>query len=276
MKRTILILVTALAVLTVGFNQRTKEYVLTGQFYNTPSPGVIEKIYGKVKEIKVTNYLVKEENGKFVKDREFTAKDRVTFVNVEPTFKEEYSPSGIIAKSTSYDENGKVTSYWTAESTGKSINNMTYYSADTITAYGKATYKGTYLEGVKYYNPKNDTLYMSIKYEYDQNGNRTKLQTYNYKGEQGGYTLYKYNDKGLLIQTLGYNKDRNPTLQSDHTRSDKGDRLTSRQETFGANGRVINYTFKSEYDNLGNWVKSLMYVDNKPLIIRERQIKYYE
>ena len=88
--------------------------------------------------------------------------------------------------------------------------------------------------------------------------------------------MYKYNDKGLLIQTAGFNKDGNPTIQQDNTRSDKGDRLTSRQEIFGANGRVINYTFKSEYDKLENWVKSLMYVDNKPLIIRERQIIYYE
>jgi hypothetical protein len=73
-----------------------------------------------------------------------------------------------------------------------------------------------------------------------------------------------------------FNKSGEPTYQNDFTRSDKSDRLTSRNETFGANGKVVNYTFKSEYDKLGNWVKALMYVDNKPLIIRERQIKYYE
>ena len=274
MKRTNLILVTVLAVIAVGCSK--KDYVLTGQLYSTPSPGYIEKIYGKVKEVKITNYLAKEENGMFVKGNEFTAEDRKTFNNMEPTFMEEYSPTGIILKSVSYDQNGKVTSYCSTESSGKRINKVMYYSADTALGYGKTTYNENYLEEVKYFSPKNDTLFMSIKYEYDQNGNRTKMQTYDYKGEPGAYTLYKYNDKGHIVQCKPFNKSGKPLYQSDITRTDKGDRLTTRIEIFGANSRVVDYAFKSEYDKMGNWIKLLMYVDNKPLIIRERQIKYYD
>ncbi len=274
MKRTNLILVTVLAVIAVGCSK--KDYVLTGQLYSTPSPGYIEKIYGKVKEVKITNYLAKEENGMFVKGNEFTAEDRKTFNNMEPTFMEEYSPTGIILKSVSYDQNGKVTSYCSTESSGKRINKVMYYSADTALGYGKTTYNENYLEEVKYFSPKNDTLFMSIKYEYDQNGNRTKMQTYDYKGEPGAYTLYKYNDKGHIVQCKPFNKSGKPLYQSDITRTDKGDRLTTHIEIFGANSRVVDYAFKSEYDKMGNWIKLLMYVDNKPLIIRERQIKYYD
>jgi len=221
MKRTDLILVTVLAVIAIGCSKKTKDYVLTGQLYYTPSPGYIEKIYGKVKEIKITNYLAKEENGKFVKGNEFTAEDRKTFNNMEPTFREEYNPTGIILKSVSYDQKSKVTSYCLAESSGKRINKVMYYSADTVNAYGKTTYNENFLEEVKYFNPKNDTLYMSVKYEYDQNGNRTKLQTYDYKGEPGAYTLYKYNDKGLIVQCKSFDKSGKPAYQSDITRSAK-------------------------------------------------------
>jgi hypothetical protein len=276
MKRTILILVTVLVALAVGCSKKTKDYVLTGQLYYTPSPGYIEKVYGKVKEIKITNYLAKEENGKFVKGNEFTAEDRKNFNNMEPTFMEEYSPTGIILKSISYDQNGKVTSYCSAETAGNKIDKLTYYAADTAAAYGKTTYNENFLEEVKYFNPKNDTLYMSVKYEYNQNGNRTKLQIHDYKGEPGSYTSYTYNDKGLIVQCKQFDKSGKPTFQSEITHGDKGDRLTTDIETFGANSRLIKYAFKSEYDKMGNWVKALMYVDNKPLIIRERQIEYYE
>lgn len=275
MRKSILIVITGLAIITNGC-QKTSNYVLTGQLYDTPSPGSIEKIYGKVKEMKITNFQVKEENGKTLKGNELTAADRKTYHNMEPTFMEEYSPSGIILKSVSYDENGKVTSYCTVESTEKIINKITYYSADTALAYGKTTYNGNNLEEVRYFNPKNDTLYMSIKYEYDKNGNRVKLQTYNYKGEPGGYTLYKYNNNGFLIQSASFNKDGNPTSQIDCTRSDKGDRLTSHYQSFGTNRVEYSYTFKSEYDKLGNWIKVIMYMDNKPIVYRERQIQYYD
>lgn len=275
MKKSIFFVVIALAMITTGC-QKTNNYVLTGQLYNTPSPGAIEKIYGKVKVMKITNYQVREENGKIVKGNEFTVEDRNTYHNMEPTFAEEYNPSGIILKSVSYDENGKVTSYVTVESSGKIMNKITYYRADTAYAYGKTTYNANNLEEVKYYNPKNDTLYMSIKYEYDQNGNRIKQQTFNYKGESGAYTLYKYNDRGFLIQTAGFNKDGNPTSQNDYTRSDRGDRLTSHNQTFGANKVDYSYTFRSEYDKMGNWIKAIMYTDNKPIVYRERLIQYFD
>lgn len=276
MKRTILFLVTVLVALAVGCSKKTTDYVLTGQLYYAPAPGYIEKVHGKVKEIKITNYMAKEENGRFVKGNEFTAEDRKNFNNMEPTFVEQYSPLGVILKSVSYDQNGKVTTYWSAESTANKIDKLTYYAADTVSTYGKAIYNENFLEEVKYFSPKNDTLYMSVKYEYDQDGNRTKLQVYNYKGEPGSCWTYKYNEKGQVVQCIQSDKAGKPTFQSDITRGDNGDRLTTDIETFGANPRKIKYAFESEYDKMGNWVKALMYVDNKPQIIRERQIQYYE
>jgi hypothetical protein len=276
MKRPVMILVIVSAALAVGCSQKTNDSVLTGQLYSTPSPGIIERINGKVKMIKITNYLAIEENGKFVKGNEFTAENRKTFNNMEPTFMEEYNPAGTVLKSVSYDQNGKVTSYCAAEGTGTKIDKLVYYSADTAMANGKTLYNGNLLEEVKYYNPKNDTLYMSIKYEYDPNGNRTKLQTYDYKDQPGGYSLYKYNEKGLLVQQQQYNKSGKLTSQTDITHGDKGERIATKIELFGTNSRIINYTFENEFDKMNNWIKFLMYLDGKPVIIRERQIVYYE
>jgi hypothetical protein len=276
MKRPVMILVILLAALAVGCSQKTNDYVLTGQLYSTPSPGIIERINGKVKMIKITNYLAIEENGKFVKGNEFTAENRKTFNNMEPTFTEEFSPEGTILKSVSYDQNGKVTSYCAVEETGAKIEKMVYYSADTAMANGKAFYNGNLLEEVKYYHPKNDTLYQSIKYEYDPTGKRTKVQAYNYKGEPGGYSLFKYNEKGFLVQQQQYNKSGKLTTQIDITRGDKGERTATKIETFGTNSRAYNYTFENEFDKMNNWIKLLIYVDGKPLIIRERKIEYYQ
>jgi hypothetical protein len=276
MKRPVMNLVILLAALAVGCSQKTNDYVLTGQLYSTPSPGFIERINGKAKMMKITNYLAIEENGKFVKGNEFTAENRKTFNNMEPTLMEEYNPAGTILKTVSYDEKGKVTSYCAVEGTGTKIDKMVYYSADTAMANGKTLYNNNLLEEVKYYHPKNDTLYMSIRYEYDPNGNRTKLQTYDYKGQPGAYSLYKYNEKGFLVQVQQYNKSGKLTGQTDITRGDKGERLTTRGEVFGTNSRVVNYTFENEFDKMNNWIKLLIYVDGKPLIIRERKIEYYE
>lgn len=77
MKKSIFIVVIALAMINSGC-QKTNNYVLTGQLYNTPSPGTIEKMYGKVKVMKIINFQVREENGKIVKGNEFTVADRNT------------------------------------------------------------------------------------------------------------------------------------------------------------------------------------------------------
>ena len=54
-----------------------------------------------------------------------------------------------------------------------------------------------------------------------------------------------------------------------------GHRISQYQENY-TDGDKRGYRFDYEYDRTGNYIKVVYIKDDKPLIYRERQIKYYE
>jgi hypothetical protein len=161
------------------------------------------------------------------------------------------------------------------EAEGKIINKAIYYLRDTLIGYSKNTYTGNNLTEVKFFDSKNDTLFMSVVYNYDQDGNRIKFQTFNYKNEPGGYREFSYTAEGFLEHVRAYSETGEMTQLYDYTYNDQGDRIAELNNENIAKEVTIDYTYKYEYDKKGNWVKCVFYIDNQPYMLREREIKYY-
>ncbi|CEN52128.1 conserved exported hypothetical protein [Capnocytophaga canimorsus] len=107
--------------------------------------------------------------------------------------------------------------------------------------------QGNLIEANRYNSDGN--LYGKWTYKYDTNGNRIEANSYNSDGSLSGKTAFKYDTNGNRIEANRYNSD-------------------------GSLYATDIYTY--EYDKYGNWVKRIMYNNDKPESIDEREIEYYE
>lgn len=275
MKKTLVLIGIATMVLITGCNKNPEKYVYLGQLYMTWDHGGQEKIKGRVSKFKQTHFWAAEENGKIVKGKVLTIKDRESLANMGRDMTEEYNESGTVLRSTIFDENGKVLQDCKTNAEKSILLGSEYYTFDTLRAKVKYRYDGNNPVEAIAYNPINDTVFMSIKYEYDKNGFLIKSQSNNYKGQPQGYTIRNRNENGQVVQAQNYNKDGKLTSQTDYTYNSKGERITHHQQIF-ATGQVIDYTFSYEYDKTGNYSAIIFHKDGKPLIYRAREIEYYD
>jgi hypothetical protein len=274
MKKSVLIAAFFVCISVVSFAQQTENSVLVGQLYGTQPSSFFDKLKGCVKEMKQSNYLAGEENGKAVKIRVLTTEDRKTAPSGRDYF-EEYDQYGIILKEGVLDEKGNLLEYWDVDTDSGKILQAFYYVNDILRNDIKVKYEGNNLAETNYYQPGTNILVKGIKYEYDESGNRTKFKFINSANMVISYNIYDYNMQGLVESLKAYNRAGVMTAIYTYTYNSKGHRITQHQETF-ADGDKRDYRFEYEFDKTGNYIKMVYYKDNKPLIYRERQIKYYE
>lgn len=275
MKKLILVLVTVLATLAVGYSQKTKDFVYLGQMYGTFEHATQTMIKGKVNEFKQRHFWAEEVDGKIVKGKAITVEENKTLPLAFVNFTEEYNPEGIVKRSISYDFNGKVLQDIKVEAEREIIKKSEYYTSDTLTAYVKYKYAGRNLVEAIAYNPINDTIYMSVRYAYDPNGKIIKTETFDYNGNLQSYSLRTRNERGLQMKIENYNKEGKLTSQYDNKYNDKDERIETHQKVF-ISGLVSDFTFKYEYDKMGNNTVIVFLKDNKPFIYRVREIKYFD
>ena len=161
------------------------------------------------------------------------------------------------------------------EAEGKIIKKSEYYTSDTLTANVKYKYEGGNIVEVIAYNPLNDTIYMSVRYTYDPDDRIIKMETFDYKGNLQSYSLRTRNERGLQLKIENYSKEGKLTSQYDNKYNDKNERIEAHQQVF-TSGVVSNFTFKYEYDKMGNYTAIIFLKDNKPFVYREREIKYFD
>jgi len=68
------------------------------------------------------------------------------------------------------------------------------------------------------------------------------------KENQEDKWIYKFDDKGNGIEEYYYRPD----------------------------GTSTKTTFKYEFDSKNNWIKKIMYINEKPVLVNERIIEYYD
>jgi len=273
MKKSLFALVTFTVLFASANSQDTKEFVVLGQLNGTFGHGTQEKLKGKVKEIKQTHFWADVKNGKTVKGRIVTTQDRKA-TPLGRDYDEKYNELGIVTRSSTYDENGKVLLDIKASSEGKILKEADYLINDTIRTRVKYKYDGEKMIEADSKNPANDTLVSAIKYEYDQKGQITKVQNYNFRMEPQGYSLYDRDENGSPLKADAYNKAGKMTSLHAFTYDKKGDK-NGHHEVNYSNGEVTNYTFSYEYDKMGNYTAIIFIKDGKPFIYRAREITYY-
>ncbi len=154
---------------------------------------------------------------------------------------------------------------------------------------------------------KNDIVIDSINYKniksdiiYDSFGNKTEEINYNIDGVKDGKQTYKYNKNQQLIEAISYNNDNrdiykttikyhvnkniletslfteSPQFVETETIVKNGVEYT--EETTWTTEEMtlemkITYTYK--YDIKGNWIQKVVFENDLPLKIMEREIEYY-
>ncbi len=274
MKKSVLITAITLLISVNCLAQQTENSVLVGQLYGTQPSSFFDKLNGRVKELKQTNYLAGEKHGKPLKVRVLTTEDRKTAPSGRDYF-EEYDQYGTILKSGTLDETGKLLEYWDVDADNGKILQAYYYVNDVLRNDIKVKYDGNNLVETNYYMPGTNILTRGIRYEYDESGNRIKLQFINLANRVLSYNVYAYNTQGLVESMKAYNSVGIMTAIYNYTYNSKGHRMTQHQETV-ADGDKRDYVFKYKFDKMGNYTRVVYYKDNKPLIYRERQIKYFK
>ncbi len=99
-----------------------------------------------------------------------------------------------------YDENNHITKTINYDvSNGKLTNAISYYELHKCYEDGKIAESHFYLHGKEF---------MSIyKYQYDENGNKIRRDSYSPEGEFEFYTIYEYDEEGNLIYETLFDKD---------------------------------------------------------------------
>lgn len=145
------------------------------------------------------------------------------------------------------------------------------------------------------------SLHKKVTYKYDNKGNKTEENTYDSDGGLDYKGIYKYDDKGNIIEENTYNSDGSLFLKTTYKYDGKGNKTEENsydsdgsfdfKSTFKYDnkGNIIErnlynsdgssylkkYTFKYEYDEIGNRLKKTTFKNGIPESITEREIKYY-
>jgi hypothetical protein len=274
MRNTAIAMFTAAVVIVSGCRHQTEDVVYLGQLFNTFGHATQERINGKVKVLKQTNFVADEKNGKVVKGRVFNNEDwKATPLGRD--FREEYNISGGVIRSTSYDESGKVMLDVRAEADGRILTGSEYYMNNELRYKVTYRYEGDRLVEALANDPDTDTLITKVKYEYDEKEYILKVQNFDFADFPQDYTLFDRNEKGHPVKVLIYNKEGQLTSLHDYFFNNKGERIGQHEENFNS-GVILDLTFMYEYDRKGNYTAIIYSKNGKPLIYREREITYYE
>lgn len=208
---------------------------------------------GKIKEINYFNIIGNLESKKIYNYDEMGRNYETNVFNQEGKLIEKYT--------TSYNKEGKIDLENTYDSSGIRWSTVTSEYND----------RGLLKETKGFYG-NNDYVFINFKYD---NNNLLNEEIWNAKYSWSD-TLYhdvvkhKYNEKGKKIESIytisgtrfTYNYDEKGNVIEDYWFNDGVNIEKSRN-------------YKYEYDKKGNWIKRIEYINNKPFLITERVIEYY-
>jgi len=231
MKKLFFLLVIVIAILDYGC-KKADDYVMFGGLISSDAR-YAEKIKGKVMEVTVSYFWAKEENGKVIRGDVNPIPDKYTrndFIGLAS--RTQFNESGAPIK---YEGLGANRRLVLADAEGKIIKKVIYSRRDTLINYSKFTYTGNNPTEIKYYNIKTDTLVRSYVINYDQDGNRTKVQRFNYKTEPDYYVefSYIYRNDGYTYHIKVYSASGELTEHDEYIYNKKGDRILEHNDNSG-------------------------------------------
>jgi len=226
----------------------------------------------KIKAIRTFNYHVYKDAGKIEKGKSggpFGERDTYSLFNKKGRKTEEYKykndgslwyrltyiydKNGNNIKENRYDEEGDLRRVIELKygKNGNKTKEYRYKPDGNPSQVYKGVFKydknGNNTEECWYF--ASDSLFIKLYYLYDKEDRNIEKEWYNYEGGLITKKSYEYDDKGCITTETGYNP--------------KGE---------------IEYvaTYNYDFDKNGNWIRKLMFVDNIPKFVIERDIVYYD
>ena len=254
------------------------------------------RLKGDVKTFKITPYKVVDYFGKIVKgDKQDFWTGDVVVVFDEKGYKIEtnrYNKVGQLSQKViyKYDEQGKRIVRDVYNSFGKIQMKYMYVYDDrgSKTAYNSYTPTGKLHDTYQYLNDdkgrmiqelwtKSDkTFGLKYTFEYDAKGQVTKTCQYTKDANTlDNCTAYKYDKSGNIVELEIFKSNGDLKRKQVIKYDNKGNEINVRN--FDENGNFIDErNYKYQYDEKGNWVERIEYINDFPKALIEREFIYYK
>jgi hypothetical protein len=109
-----------------------------------------------------------------------------------------------------------------------------------------------------------------FKSKFDNEGNKIESVHYDNLGIKEYTETYKYDEKGLVIEETS---DFLRTSKKKYTYDDNGNILKVKEYSI-KEVLIGEETYEYKFDNKGNWIVRLFFINGKPNFIEEREITY--
>jgi hypothetical protein len=166
-----------------------------------------------------------------------------------------------------HDEKGfPIESSHTYKMNDGSINR---YKFTTNYSYNK---KDQVIKEVEYRDGKINSMQ---KFKYDRNGNRVEWLHFEPDGNLFLTLIFKYDENDQMIEDNAYSADGSYSKKNYYKYGEKGNLIE--RSSYGSDSGLENkftYTYHN-FDKAGNWLKKIVFQDDKPIEIIERVIEYY-
>lgn len=122
-------------------------------------------------------------------------------------------------------------------------------------------------------------LVLQWQSEYDEKGNMVLRKGYDSEGRLFWTLTSKYNRRGNLVEMTSVLLDARLKGSLDKKETFKYDEFGNKIEhnTYSIDGRLISKeSYIYDFDEIGNWIRQIIYKDNTPICVVERTIKYFD
>ncbi|MFO7573801.1 MAG: hypothetical protein R6W67_01410 [Bacteroidales bacterium] len=271
--RTLLILSLVLAVLTYGCKDDGPDETRLLS-YGTPYELLPEILNGQVKSMTERQHLVVETDGQLIAGKPMTKADRDS-LNVYVDFTIWYNENGVISRIERMIIDSLL-STWVADIENDMITRTTLYVNETPSSYFTFTNneKGLFLEALRY-RSQADTLMGRNVYTHDTSDRLTECLVYSSSGDLMSKFVMEYGENDRMIRHSIYNSENIQTSGYNVEYNEMG--FTSKVDYLGREGVHLNTitTDYLKYDDHGNWLEAVRYLNGNPLKIAKRVYEYY-
>ena len=253
-----------------------------------------EHLQGKVKSWKSTKYNAVDNSGHIVKGDTLKQESFFQFDENgnEVQADEKYPLKHESYKTVStYNDKGELMESKQLDNYTDS-NTMTYHTINKYDENGNNVEEDTYMNGEKgsymrtmfKYNSNGDFLEYNIMgvgdtsnviegCKYDDKGNMLEWDGYNDDGKIDGKRVNKYNDNGIITETIMYWTD-SLRLTGNGKYDEHGNMLGWVE--YNSDGSIkVKSEYKNEYDKTGNKIKEIEVANGRPSTYTEYEIVYY-
>ncbi|NVO02950.1 MAG: hypothetical protein HXX09_09660 [Bacteroidetes bacterium] len=156
----------------------------------------------------------------------------------------------IIKVKSQFKDKTVLSCYMIYDCAGNQIERITYMADGTIQRKESYVYDnwGNQIEEYKYNYSTFRYFTLKLINKYDVKGNKVETTTFKYDGERGSRNTSKYDNNGNQTEICYFNSK---------------------------DSLLYKNKFKYEVDKIGNWIKKIHFINEKPDFIVERNILYY-